>query len=366
MKRIIFSLISKVFELLDKLYPTKSFIVFGCRAGKDYADNSKVLFEKFLAEGYENAFFFTRNKKVLGQIPANGVYAYSLKGLNILLRSRVLVFTHGSGDFAPFFPCKNQNRVFINLFHAIAVKEVGHNNDRRKLKEKKKWDYFIVSSKFEADTVMRQFSLSEKQILVLGQPRNDVLIQGLKSERSDDREFTVMYAPTFRGGARTELFPFEDKDLTALDEYLVANNIRILIRLHLNEENSNRDLGTFNDPQNIELMSSKAFPSVNEELHRIDALITDYSSIALDFLLLDRPIAYVIYDFDKYQKERGFAFDFKEHMAGPSITTQKGLVEFLSSESDLYMEKRESLKKLFHKFDDGKSTERIYEFINKL
>lgn len=366
MKRIIFSLISTAFELLDKLYPTKSFIVFACRAGKDYADNSKVLFEKFLAEGNENAFFFTRNRKVLGQIPANGIYAYSLKGLNILLRSRVLVFTHGSGDFAPYYPCTHPGRNFVNLFHAIAVKEVGHNHDPRKLQEVKKWDHFIVSSKFEAKTVMRQFTLSEEQILVLGQPRNDVLVQELKSERSNDREFTVMYAPTFRGGTRTELFPFEDKDLAALDEYLIANNIRIVIRLHLNEENSYRDLGTFKGYRNIELMSSKVFPSVNEELHRIDALITDYSSIALDFLLLDRPIAYVIYDFDEYQRERGFAFDFKEHMAGPSIATQKGLVEFLSLESDLYKEKRESLKKLFHKFDDGRSTERIYEFINKL
>ena len=97
-----------------------------------------------------------------------------------------------------------------------------------------------------------------------------------------------------------------------------------------------------------------------------DLLISDYSSIVLDYLLLDKPIVYLPYDYDEYNQVRGFSFDYHKHRAGPVINTQKELMLFLSDTEDKYRNKRVELMHLFHKYQDGKSSKRLYNFINKL
>jgi len=48
---------------------------------------------------------------------------------------------------------------------------------------------------------------------------------------------------------------------------------------------------------------------LNAYLGFCDVLITDYSSVALDFLLLDRPILFYMPDLERYRSKRGFYFD---------------------------------------------------------
>lgn len=365
LKKLLHPTLSFAFQLLDGLGWKKCTIVFACRNGLAYADNSQVLFEHFIECGDENAYFFTREKGILSAIPKNGIYAYSWKGMITLLRAKVLVFTHGTADFSPFNPGKRSGRVFVNLFHAIAVKEVGHGGDPKKLKEIAKWDHFIVSSEFEAKTVMRQFSLGADKTKVLGQPRNDILC-GHHSDNSAKQTRKILYAPTFRENATTVIFPFPDKDLQKLDDHLAQVNMKVVVRLHINEERRVRENKAFERFKCIELMNSNNVPSVNEVLAEFDGVITDYSSVTMDYLLLDRPIGYILYDLEEYQKNRGFSFDFEEHMAGPEIRTQEELLAFTNLNLDEFQSKRQYLKMLFHQYQDGRSAERIRDLINNL
>ncbi len=59
-------------------------------------------------------------------------------------------------------------------------------------------------------------------------------------------------------------------------------------------------------PPNIVLMNPKsdAYPL----LSLCDALLTDYSSIYFDFLLLDRPMIFYPYDFEDYVTKTGSSF----------------------------------------------------------
>jgi CDP-glycerol glycerophosphotransferase (TagB/SpsB family) len=361
-----FVIFAKIFfSLLDLIFfKQKKYIVFSTRVGKDYADNSKFIYEYFLSKNNDNVFFFTKKKEVLKKIPKNGIYAYSWKGLSILLRAKILVFTHGSGDFFPYFPDKSANRIFINLFHAIAVKKVGNgiNNTKEIKHEIAKWSFFIVSSDFEKSFIKEQYLLKESQIITLGQSRNDILI---KNKNKNAKRKRVLYAPTFRDSTMTKLFPFEDQDLDSLDVFLQRKNIDIIIRLHINEENNYKDLKKYKKLKNIRFEGTDISPSINDVLHTFSFVISDYSSIIIDYLLLNRPVAYIPYDYKEYEKERVFSFDFFKNQAGPSIYSQKELIAFLDSKEDKFFNRRIELANKFHQFQDGKSTKRLYNFIKK-
>lgn len=360
-------LMSFLFNLLDKLFSNKEFIVFSTRSAKAYADNSKALFEGLLSINPEKTFFYTKNKKILATIPKNGIYAYSPKGLYILLKSKLLVFTHGKSDFFPYCPGKHPQRTFLNLFHAIAVKKLADKESfsASKKKDIDSWDYFLVSSQFEKEFIKKQFGFDDDQILTLGQPRNDIIVKS-KTKPSANGNKLVLYAPTFRDHATTELFPFDDVDLIALDQFLSDNRIEIMIRLHIHDEQKYSKHKVFNELKNIFFSGSDKIPSVNDYLHNIEMLISDYSSITLDYLLLDRSVAYIPYDYDEYNEVRGFSFDYFKHLAGPVLQTQSDLQSFLLSDGKEHAGQRKSIKNIFHQHQDGKSTQRLIQFIENI
>jgi CDP-glycerol glycerophosphotransferase (TagB/SpsB family) len=63
-----------------------------------------------------------------------------------------------------------------------------------------------------------------------------------------------------------------------------------------------------------------------------DVLVTDYSSVAFDFLLLDRPIVYFLPDHDRYVSRRNLYFTLEEMTAGPVATTPAELYEVLAGD----------------------------------
>lgn len=77
-----------------------------------------------------------------------------------------------------------------------------------------------------------------------------------------------------------------------------------------------------------------------------DFLITDYSSIYIDYLLLDRPIGFIPYDYDEYNNDRGFLFEYSGVTPGMRISTYKDLINFFSRE-DSYAVQRELVRNIF-------------------
>ncbi len=365
MKKKIELLIQFLFDFTDKLFFKKEFIVFSARSANAYADNSKILFEALLKKNTGKIFYYTKNRKVLECIPQNGVYAYSFKGVYVLLKSRILVFTHGSSDFYPYFPDVHPKRIFINLFHAIAIKKTGLKSSLTAANEIKKWNYFIVSSDFEKGFIKKQYGFNDNQILICGQPRNDIIIKNNLKPSSHEKKL-ILYAPTFREQSLTKLFPFKDVNLEALDRFLGENSIEIMIRLHINEEKKYKNNYIFQQLKHIYFLGSNKIPSINDYLHNVDMIVSDYSSITLDYLLLNRPICYLPYDYDQYNTNRGFSFDYFKYLAGPIIKNQNDFQSFLLTKEDDYIEKRIELKNLFHKYQDGQSTKRLIKFIEKI
>ena len=71
-----------------------------------------------------------------------------------------------------------------------------------------------------------------------------------------------------------------------------------------------------------------------------DVLVTDYSSVAFDYVLLDRPAVFYMPDLEQYQAERGFFYELEEYLYGPVAQDTSALIKAILA-GDLYEEERQ-------------------------
>jgi CDP-glycerol glycerophosphotransferase (TagB/SpsB family) len=98
-------------------------------------------------------------------------------------------------------------------------------------------------------------------------------------------------------------------------------------------------------------------------LDEIEILITDYSGVYFDFLLLNRPIIFYPYDYGYYKNSnRGFLLNYAKNTAGKKVYNitdlKKELLNILIG-NDNYKKERIKMKKRFFKYIDGRSSERL-------
>jgi CDP-glycerol glycerophosphotransferase (TagB/SpsB family) len=102
----------------------------------------------------------------------------------------------------------------------------------------------------------------------------------------------------------------------------------------------------------------------------MDLLITDYSSIYFDYLLLNRPIIFTPTDLEEYRETRGFLLEpYDFWTPGPKVTSQKALQhEILKSLCDIkyFQSERETILSIIHQYRDNKSSERLWNMIDRI
>ena len=100
-----------------------------------------------------------------------------------------------------------------------------------------------------------------------------------------------------------------------------------------------------------------------------DALITDYSSVYYDYLMIDRPIALAVEDLEEFSAKWPMYFkDFKANYICPYIDTVDDLKKFIrdvATDNDEFREERLKAKHRFYDYTDGKTCERVYNFMVK-
>lgn len=176
-----------------------------------------------------------------------------------------------------------------------------------------------------------------------------------------DREI-ILYAPTFRGKSISKSYIKSELNYTALKEAL-SDKYVFLTKFHpliastgFQESNRLQGLGFAYD------VSKKLTPE--ESLCAADILITDYSSIIFEFLLLERPVISYIYDIDDYIEDRGLFSPYEQLAPGPYVFTQEELIKKLRTVSEWFdIKKTRQYKEEFMSACDGHSTERIYRYV---
>ncbi|KJG60435.1 hypothetical protein UA42_15725 [Photobacterium kishitanii] len=102
-------------------------------------------------------------------------------------------------------------------------------------------------------------------------------------------------------------------------------------------------------------------------INQFDLVITDYSSIYFDFLILNKPVLFLPYDLDEYINNVGLNFKFDEVTPGPKPKDQ---IEFITEldkllfDSNYYNEERIEVNNYFNQVSSG-NCKRIYNFIEK-
>ena len=134
-----------------------------------------------------------------------------------------------------------------------------------------------------------------------------------------------------------------------------SNNFQLVVRLHpqVHEEM---------DFKNI--IDATDYKNVNEIISDADILITDYSSICMEFAMLKKPMLFFAYDLDKYKNDRNFYFDYEEYVPGKVVKSFDELV--VAIKNNEYDERRiKKFNDFNFSFDDGKSTQRLVDFLLK-
>lgn len=169
------------------------------------------------------------------------------------------------------------------------------------------------------------------------------------------------YVPTFRDTQKDISGWLKSRNL---HNFLHENNIVLVCKLHPFDKNSlDSDL-----VEDFYKMASDS--DIYAVLKYSDALITDYSSIYFDYLLLDKPILYYVPDLEEYQEKcRGFYRPYEELTAGIKTYNEDELINAMQNVVngvDNYKGQREKLRDKMFKYQDGRNCERVVEWIRSL
>ena len=374
------------YYLMDKLVRKDKRIALFFLTEKYYYDNSKYLFEYMRQKDDFKSILFTANKDLYAvlqeKFPGEVVYAWSFKGLSLFLRSRNIIISYGisAAPFSPYYLHEKCKHV-IYLGHGTPMKKMGLQTEvwqkYGKRYQMQKYSYMAGCSPLEQELHKAGFGMDINDVWVCGLPRNDYLLSASKDENLIEKhpylnQKVILYAPTWREETQSAaFFPFQDFDSEQLDAFLEKEQAYILLRGHKEDIKRADELSHFDVSKMKRVMKADQdlFPDVYELLPYVDVLVTDYSSIWIDYLLLDRPIVYIPYDLEEYKKTKGLFLDFEENTPGYKAASYK---EF-ENQIETYLQKpqehadwRKTIRDMYHTHQDGESSQRVYQLIKEL
>lgn len=356
LKHRVYGLLFGLFRYTNVESNRVSFIVDSKESFKGNLDYIKKEFEK---RGNFQFHFFYKDK-------------LSLSSFKKLAGSKYIFL---NDNFFPLAFMKfSPDNTIVQLWHAPgASKKFGGSVDiesREILKKiSENTDYLIVTSKNIIDYYSEAFQISKSKIMPLGLPRMDYYFENHDADKlkqkfyqkydvSQDKKI-ILYAPTFRDEQKYNNV-FDYLDLDKFNEAL-GNDYILALRLHpkiknfykgdISSESQYVDVSDWESEQELMLIS--------------DMLITDYSSIMIEYCVLNRPIIFFAYDLDSYlASERGFYYDFRKTVPGPIVQDCDELIEAIKN-NDFDNTTISNFVKTQFDAIDGRSSERVVDFLLK-
>lgn len=318
----------------------------------------KMIYQALDKEKYDVHLCLIKYKKNLF-----GQFLYFLncmKQMYFIYTSKLIILNDNNYVVSNF---KRKGTHVLQVWHACgAIKKFGNALNRKYAISN--YDYVLSTSSYWKKPYSEAFSVDENHVLNIGMPRTDKLFDDdLKRKYCEElyRKYpqmkdkkVVLYAPTFRGniyeGFRNIEFD-EEKILNALGEdYILIYKFHPLLG-------------------NIQLKNHERIINMNDEsTYRLfcisDYLISDYSSIVFDYMILHKPILFFVPDLEEYMANVGVYVDICK-LGYPVCRSENELVENILSYPTT---KDNHIKNLntFIEYQDGKSNQRVIEFIESM
>ena len=248
-------------------------------------------------------------------------------------------------------------------------------------------NYILFQSEQYAPIQAAAYGLEfpDKRLIYLGYPSHDVLngrymdeVKKIKNLTNKEYDYLILWMPTFRKGGgdgrndSSKILPLgiplieTDKDYIKLDDILAKLHIHMIIKIHPMQDISALRI---QDTDNISVLTGETVKKLDIDNYRlmtcVDALISDYSGAAFEFLQVNRPMAYVLSDINDYKL--GFVVDdINTLMAGDKIYEFNDMIQFLESISngiDKYNKERIALRDYIYAYHDCNNCKRLVEFM---
>ena len=343
---------------------------------------------RFLLKKIFSFFFFTNNNRItLVQESYSGSNTHALNYFfskdfkskfdiilifekqNIFLKyfyfstSKINISTHNAYKF-------KKKQITIQLWHGPLIKKALVMEENNKFVTKDGWhkiDYILSYSQTYSTFMNACMLANGNKYIVTGAPRNDFLFIN-KENRLINKNFTkkILVAVTM---SEKNSFKYDIFTNSILDEFLRENNFAIYIKPHPHDEQKfNKNL--LSQFKNIFILTDEDLSNEKLDLYQLlnqfDALITDYSSIFFDYVLLNRPRLFLI-DIDF---QRGFLIeDIESFVPGPIFINLSQLQKYLLNLEQINEEfkiKKDFIKKQFHRYNDNLSSARVEKFIESI
>lgn len=385
MIKFIKKLMKKIISSMMSLLPIENMIIFESRP--DFSCNTYPVFEllRKKLKNYKFVWFVHSDKCIL---PIHGEYAIlnidpkfyweRLRNEYYLSRAKALIFSN------TILRKRRKNQLSLFLSHGSPGKNTKHFYAKEKFGA-----YVNVQSHFFDDKLS---SVEPGKLVYLGYPRCDYLYAKNNVDTGKllwgiPKAKFVLWMPTYRQhksnsdkGIVNDVFNhtfnrigmplfYSVEALSDFNAFLADIDMHILYKPHFAQDVSIIKSSALS---NIHIIYDADFLTKGVQLYEImassQALITDYSSVFFDYLLLDRPIAVTIDDLSEYAAKLGFSYDleaFHEEAAIRVININELKTFFidLTLNKDLKSEGRKIIRDITNMHQDGKSTERTVSFI---
>lgn len=244
----------------------------------------------------------------------------------------------------------------LQVWHACgAIKKFG--NEIKREYPIKNYDAVLCSAPYWKDVYAKSFGVQSDQVYVTGLPRCDTLLKTsgkdfLSKHPACKDKKVILYAPTFRGNIihGFQVVSFDIKKIQSMFPDCI-----FVYKFH-------PLLG------DIQISDTTAINGNNEDLYTLmqasDCLISDYSSVILDYSLLKKPIIGYIPDVESYKDTIGLNITLDQY-PGPVCTNEEELIQAIQH-LDTNVEKEISFQKQFIVHTDGNNTKRCVELIDQL
>ena len=372
-------IIKKIFYSLIGLLPkNENKIVL--ESHPDFTDSSKAMYDYLKINGKRKYKFIWlvdnpkkyNNLKLDNTIFINVNKPVSLKYIYHIATSKYLMFGNREIRWVDL-----NKQIVISLTHGLPYKK-----SKGLLPADHTFNYLLSSSDKISPIMADEFITTKDKCIVTGLPRNDILFKTNKDVENLRKKYNkfVIWLPTYKKHKNVDIVDskkyknkviplFSEKDLIELNKELQKNSTLLILKFHPAQDLSK--LKSIN-LTNIYLWKNEDLEKNNINLYSLlgysDALITDYSSVGVDYLLLDKPLAYVRDDMDEYSGKRGFCFDDIDKMSpGYKINNKEDFIKFINdiiSEKDEFKNERKNIKDFYHKYQKGNSCKILSDYFN--
>lgn len=315
--------------------------VIGGHRGRIYEDNSAAV-HKYVAESTDQEIIWiSANPELTHELRGRGYKVLrknSWKARLAMIKAPVVIFSHGEDDIDQFFRYfrksaglrihLNHGQNFAKTGYFAVPAAAGWNEQKRREMQKKfaDFDYMLAGSEYEKLMFLKAMPYKPESAFVpdCGCAHVDKLIVAAKGKP----EGRILWFPTFRDDAADaeQLNRMEAEVLHSetLRRYLERTGRKFTLVRHINS-----GTGSFGDV--APCFEIRDVQEIGELLPTAECLVSDYSSIAIDWLIFDRPLVRFAFDVERYTRKRSFYIPLDEFVLGKDVKTVDELAEFISS-----------------------------------